>query len=181
MGVDVSSGGERLTMGLEELADGIAFPALVLGLIVVADSALCLLSPTLLLESYARQVAGWAAPRVPAAAGIVLRAAAVLAIAAACYAVFALNASLWDVGQLMVFGAFGVACKLLGWNRLLLVLAFPLGRLLEENIARALLLSQGDPAIFARPLSATFLLLACLVLAAAAFLSVSPRGREPTP
>jgi TctA family transporter len=179
VGVDVSSGAERLTMGLEQLSDGIAFSSLVLGLMVVADSAICVVSPTLLLETYAVRLAGWAAPRVPVVAGILMRAAAVLAIAAACYAVFALNRSLWDVGQLAVFGAVGIACKLLGWNRPLIFLSFLLGHLLEENISRALLISRGDPATFARPLSAAFLLLACLVVVAAAVLSARARAREP--
>ena len=61
-----------------------------------------------------------AAPRIPTIAGIGLRVAAVLIIAWACTFAYSLNASTWDIGVLAVFGVFGVACKMLGWNRLVL-------------------------------------------------------------
>lgn len=59
VGTDLATGTLRLTMGLDQLQDGVPFRPVALGLIVVADSAICLVSPTLLLRTYARQVAGW--------------------------------------------------------------------------------------------------------------------------
>jgi len=173
VGIDVSTGDTRLTMGLAHLLDGIHLPVVALGLFAVADSVIGLASPKLLLRTYARQVAGWTCPRVPTFAGIALRAGAVLAIAAACYFAFELSASIFDIGVLAAFGVFGAACKLLGWNRLVLTLSFSYGPLLEENIGWALTLSRGDPAIFVRsPLSGTFLVLTCAALTALVVLSV---------
>jgi TctA family transporter len=172
VGLDPATGALRLTFGLEQLLDGIASPIVCLGLFVVADGAVCLISPSLWLATYARLVDGWAAPRVPTIAAICLRVVAVLAIAAACYLAFEFNASTWDVGLLLLFGAFGLACKLLGWNRLVLLLAFVYSDLLEQSIRQSMLLSNGDPTIlWGRPISATLLLLAGGVVVVAALLS----------
>lgn len=170
VGLDVSTGVARLTMGLEGLFEGIAPPILLLGLIVIADGALCLISPSLMLATYVRQVAGWTAPRLPKIAEWGMRFVAVLAIAAACYYVFELNRALWDIGVLFVFG---VACKLYGCNRLVLLLAFTYGNLLEESIRRSMLISRGDPAVFLeRPFSGALLLLAFGVFAVTVALTV---------
>ncbi len=172
VGLNSITGILRLTMGLQELMTGFASPIVCLGLFVVGDGAVCLISPSLWLATYARLVDGWAAPRVPTIAAIGLRVVAVLAIAAACYLAFEFNASTWDVGLLFLFGAFGLACKLLGWNRLVLLLAFVYSDLLEQSIRQAMLMSNGDPTIlWARPFSATLLLLASGLVVVAALLS----------
>jgi hypothetical protein len=159
-------------MGWDQLADGIHLPLIALGLIVVADCAIGLLSPTLLLHSYARQVAGWVGPRIPAVIGIGLRIGAALAIAAACAFALSLNGSTWDLGELIMFGMFGVICKMFDWNRLMLILPLAYGPLLEENIRRAMLISNGDPGVFIRsPFSGILLLLAGGILAVVALLS----------
>jgi TctA family transporter len=95
-----------------------------------------------------------------------------LAIAAAGYYTFELNRATFDVGVFVVFGLFGVLCKILGCNRLVLIQAFAYGPLLEENIRRSLLISQGDPATFLRkPISGTLLLLAVTIIAGVAAFS----------
>jgi hypothetical protein len=183
IGTDLSTGSPRFTMGLDELLDGISLFVAALGLTVVADGAICLLSPALFLRIYARQVAGWASPELPMIADLAMRVAAGLAIAAACFGAFSLNGATWDIGVLVVFGVFGVACRIFGWNRLVLMLAFAYGALLEENIRRGLLVSRGDPAIFLRwPFSAILLLLAGGTLALVALLSArrSLIGRRST-
>jgi TctA family transporter len=102
-----------------------------------------------------------------------MRLAAVLAITAAAYFVFELNRSFWDVGALVLFGLLGVACKILGWNRLVLILAFIYGRLLEEKLLQALVISKGDLAgIMERPITVTLLALAAAVFALVAAVSV---------
>jgi hypothetical protein len=60
IGTEISSGSDRYTFGLEQLADGIPFPVLVLGLIFAADALLGLVSPSLTLATDARHVAGLA-------------------------------------------------------------------------------------------------------------------------
>ena len=55
---------------------------------------------------------------------------------------------------LVLFGPFGLACKILSWNRLVPILAFAHGRLLEEKLHAALVLSKGDLGAFmGRPIS----------------------------
>ena len=172
VGLDPATGALRLTFGLEQLLGGIATPIVCLGLFVVADGAVCLISPSLWLATYARLVAGWTAPRVPTIAAICLRVVAVLAIAAACYLAFEFNASTWDVGLLLLFGGFGLACKLLGWNRLVLLLAFAYSDLLEQGIRQTVLMSNGDFTFFLRgQISGALLVLASGIVVVAALLS----------
>jgi TctA family transporter len=167
VGVDVATGIPRFTFGSEILADGIPAPVVWLGLLVVADGVLCLLSPDLFLAIYARQVAGWTGPRISKIAALGMRIAAVLAITAAGAYAFRFNNQFAEVGGLAAFGVFGLACRLLDWNRLVLILGFNYGILLEENIRRAMLISRGDLLVFAKsPVSAALLLIACGTTAA---------------
>jgi TctA family transporter len=173
VGTDVSTGESRFTMGVEQLADGIMYPVVLLGLMVVADGLVCLVSPSLLLATYARRIVGWTGPRVPMLVAIAMRLAAVLAFAATGYYAFEINRAIWDVGMLVAFGLFGLLCKIFGWNRPVLILGFAYGVLLEENIRRTLVISQGDPAILVgRPISGTLLALAAAVLLLVSALSV---------
>jgi TctA family transporter len=173
VGTDVESGEQRFTMGADQLADGIEPAVVTLGLVVLAEGVICLASPSLLLATHARRIAGWSSPSVPTLAAIAMRLAAVLAITAAAYYVFELNRSFWDVGALVVFGLFGVACKILGWNRLVLIVAFAYGRLLEEKLRQALVISKGDlAAVIGRPIGGTLLALAVVVLALVVTVSV---------
>ena len=172
VGLDTITGDPRLTLGLDQLLEGFTSPIMCLGLFVVADGVLCLASPALWLATYARLVDGWAAPRIPSMAAMGMRAAAALAIAAACYLAFAFEGRTWDIGLLLPFGAFGLASKLFGWNRFVLFVAFVYSTLLEESIRQSMLLSNGDPGVFlAHPISTTLLLLAGCTLALAALLS----------
>jgi hypothetical protein len=173
VGTEVSTGEARFTMGQNELADGIDGGVLRLGLLVAADGLLCLASPAAYLASYARWVVGWFDRGISTSAGIGLRGAGAMAVAAACYGAFALNNAVWDVGVLLVLGLFGVGCKLIGANRLVLVMAFGFGPIIEENIRRALLISRGDPVVFLRwPYSASFVILTCVILAGVTMMSI---------
>jgi putative tricarboxylic transport membrane protein len=180
VGIDLSTGVPRLTLGLDALVDGIDATMVLFGLVPVADGAICLVSPSLFLATYARQAAGWRNPGVPNLAALFMRIAAALAIAAACFYAYALHASARGIVWILMFGVLGVACKVFGWNRLVLYLAFSGGNLLEENIGRAMLLSNGDPAVFLRwPISGVLLLLTGAILAAAALLSVKRALQQP--
>ena len=173
VGTDLATGTQRLTMGLDELQDGVPFLPLALGLIVVADCAICLASPTLLLRTYARQVAGWTDYRLSTDTRTGLRIAAALTVATACTLSFAFAYSAFDVGVLVVFAVFGLISKLLGWNRLVLLLGLSYGPELAEHFRSSVLLSNGDPAVFVRwPLSATFLILTCTVMVVLVLLSL---------
>jgi TctA family transporter len=179
VGTDVNTGVTRFTMGVEALSDGIGDDIVLLGLFVVGDAFVCLVSPPLFLRTYTRLITAWRASRIPLPAALVMRLAAALALAGACYAAYALSHSYADVASILVFGILGVAAKIFGWNRFLLYLGFVLGTLLEENVRRALLLADGDPAeLLRRPISATLLVAAVAILVSGAVFSVRRAARD---
>src|SRR5262249_14406105 len=54
VGTDVNSGVSRLTMGMEALSDGIGVSVVLVGVFVVGDALVCLVSPPLFLRTYTR-------------------------------------------------------------------------------------------------------------------------------
>ena len=92
--------------------------------------------------------------------------------------VYSINNSALDVLVATVFGFVGYLLYRLHCEPAPLLLGFILGPLIEENLRRALVISQGDPSVFVqRPISCTFLALTAVlivVLAAPAIRS----GRE---
>jgi len=178
IGTEISSGSDRYTFGLEQLADGIPFPVLVLGLIFAADALLGLVSPSLTLATDARHVAGLANRVLTKPVTLSLRVLAAMMPAVVTYVALLINNAMFDVYLLLACAVVGVACKLLDWSRLVMLLAFALEQPLEENVRRALMIARGDTGTFLRwPLSLTMLLLACAALAAAALLSASHAAR----
>ena len=78
--------------------------------------------------------------------------------------VFASGNAVFDVFVMVLFGVLGYLMRKFGYEPAPLVLAFVLGPMLENNLRKSLILSQGNFTIFIeRPISAV-----CLVLAAAA-------------
>jgi TctA family transporter len=168
VGTDVNSGVVRYTMGLDALSDGIGALIVLAGVFVAGDALVCLASPPLFLRTYTRLFTTWRVPQLPLAAMLVMRLAGALALAAACYFAYVLSNSYFDVGLVLTFGVFGVAAKILGWNRFLLYFGFTFGAFLEENIRRSLLLSRGDPfSLFTRPIGGPLLVVAIAILVAA--------------
>lgn len=83
-----------------------------------------------------------------------------------CIGVYAINRSIFDVIQVIVFGLAGYAMILLRLEPAPLLLGFVLGPMLEENFRRALLLSRGDLLTFVeRPISGGLLFIALAILA----------------
>lgn len=83
-----------------------------------------------------------------------------------CIGLYSLNSSSFDVYLASALSVFGYLLVKLGCEGAPLILGFILGPLLEENLRRSLLLSQGSPSIFIeRPISATFLVLILVMLA----------------
>ncbi len=82
--------------------------------------------------------------------------------------VFCSGNAAFDVLVMTVFGVLGYLFRKFGYEAAPLVLAFVLGPLLENNLRKSLLLSQGDFRVFVeRPISLVCLALAALALAAA--------------
>ncbi|MDR5781257.1 tripartite tricarboxylate transporter permease [Caballeronia sp. LZ065] len=84
--------------------------------------------------------------------------------------VYSTNNSLFEVGEVVVFGLAGALFLALDFPVAPILLGFVLGPMVEENFRRSLLLSQGDMSIFVgRPISASFIALAGIVIAAQLF------------
>ncbi|TWA77083.1 TctA family transporter [Azospirillum brasilense] len=82
-----------------------------------------------------------------------------------CIGTYTLNNSAFNVLLMALFGVLGYVLRKLDCEPAPLMLGFVLGPLLEENLGRALLLSGGDPTVFAtRPISGSLLAVAALLL-----------------
>jgi TctA family transporter len=171
IGTDVNSGLLRYTFDIAQMADGIEPAIVMLGLLVVADGLLCLMSPTHFVNSYTRLIVVPFFDRISGPLsvplGLLLRVLAICAVGSACNWIYSANNEVWDVALVLAFGAFGIACKLFGWNRYMLYAAFNAGPHIEEHVRRALILAKGDPTVFLqRPISAALLALVCVLLLA---------------
>jgi TctA family transporter len=79
-----------------------------------------------------------------------------------------------------LFGVLGYVFVKLDFEPAPLLLGFVLGPMMEENLRRAMTISHGNPAVFVtRPLSATLLGMALLLLLAMLVPSIAKR-REKT-
>ncbi len=88
-----------------------------------------------------------------------------------CIGIYSINSLSTDILMIGFFGLVGYAFIKLGFEPAPLLLGFVLGKLMEENLRRALTLSRGDLLVFVeRPVSAVLLLIAVTVL----FLALLP-------
>jgi TctA family transporter len=82
-----------------------------------------------------------------------------------CIGVYSIQNNVFDVFITALFGVLGWLFVKLECEPAPLLLGFILGPMMEENLRRALLLSRGDPTVFAtRPISAVMLGLALILL-----------------
>ena len=77
---------------------------------------------------------------------------------------YGLAYSVIDVMFMAFFGVVGYFLRRFGCEPAPLILGFVLGPLLEENLRLSLLISQGNLAVFLRPISGTLLLLTAAAL-----------------
>jgi putative tricarboxylic transport membrane protein len=81
--------------------------------------------------------------------------------------VYASANNVFDVAVMMAFGVLGYLMRKVGYEAAPLVLAFVLGPMLENNLRKALILSQGELVTFVqRPISAACLAIAVALLVA---------------
>jgi len=79
--------------------------------------------------------------------------------------VFSLHGSVFDLGILCVFGVLGYVMRCADMPVAPAIIGLILGPLAEQQLRRALAISQGDPMVFVtRPLSATIIAIALAVL-----------------
>jgi TctA family transporter len=82
-----------------------------------------------------------------------------------CIGVYSIQNNVFDVYLTALFGILGWIFVKLECEPAPLLLGFILGPMMEENLRRALLLSRGDPTVFAtRPISAVMLGMAAVLL-----------------
>jgi putative tricarboxylic transport membrane protein len=87
--------------------------------------------------------------------------------------VYSTNNSLFEIGEVLVFGLAGAVFVAFDFPVSPILLGYVLGPLVEENFRRALLLSRGDMAVFLdRPISAVFIGICVLVIGGQVFFSL---------
>jgi putative tricarboxylic transport membrane protein len=79
---------------------------------------------------------------------------------------YSLKNSVWDVGQMLVFGVVGYLMKKLGYSPAALVLALVLAPMAERALRQSLIISDAGVGIFfTRPISAVLMTLALIAVA----------------
>jgi putative tricarboxylic transport membrane protein len=79
--------------------------------------------------------------------------------------VYSVSNSVFDIYIMLIFGIVGYLMKKFGYEGAPLVLAFVLGPMMEHNLRKSLILSQGDFSIFfTRPLAAISLIISIALL-----------------
>jgi putative tricarboxylic transport membrane protein len=95
-----------------------------------------------------------------------------------CIGIYSINSLPTDVMFIGFFGLVGYALVKLGFEPAPLLLGFVLGRLMEENLRRALIISRGELTTFIeRPISAGLLIVAVALLVLALLPSIR-KGRD---
>ncbi|MGE6739447.1 tripartite tricarboxylate transporter permease [Allorhizobium pseudoryzae] len=93
--------------------------------------------------------------------------------------VYSVNSNVYDLYAVAFFGFIGYVLVKLRCEPAPLLLGFVLGPLLEENLRRAMILSRGDPSTFVtRPISATLLAIAVIVLVVVLLPSIRAKREE---
>ena len=95
-----------------------------------------------------------------------------------CIGIYSINNSPTDVVLTAVFGLFGYLLIKLGFEPAPLLLGFVLGRLMEEKLRQAMVISRGSLWTFVdRPVSLTLLVLALVIVIVSAIPAIS-KGRD---
>jgi putative tricarboxylic transport membrane protein len=95
-----------------------------------------------------------------------------------CIGIYSINSLPTDVMFIGFFGLVGYTLVKFGFEPAPLLLGFVLGRLMEENLRRALIISRGDMMTFVdRPVSAGLLAVAVILLVVALLPSIR-KGRD---
>jgi len=91
---------------------------------------------------------------------------------------YSVGMNVFDIYVMLIFGMAGYLFRKWNYEPAPLVLAFVLGPMLEQNLRQALLISEGSLTIFlTRPLSATSLVIALLLLLSAIIPSLGKRRK----
>lgn len=92
---------------------------------------------------------------------------------------YAMRFSFFDVGLSLVVGVIAYFMEYYDYPVSPILLALILGPMAEQNLRRSLIISHGDPSIFfTRPISATFIILAVVVIISSYFRIKKSAARE---
>jgi putative tricarboxylic transport membrane protein len=93
--------------------------------------------------------------------------------------VFSLNNATFDIYLMAIFGLLGYIFRKLDCEPAPMLLGFILGPMMEEHLRRAMLVAKGDATVFlTRPISATMLVLALILLATVLAPAVRQKRQE---
>jgi len=92
---------------------------------------------------------------------------------------YSVNNSFFDVGALFFFGFMGYGLRRLNFELAPLILGFILGPIMEMNARQALIISEGNLAVFFSSVTASVLLAAATAVVGSAWYSSLRRGKRP--
>lgn len=93
--------------------------------------------------------------------------------------VYSTNSSLFEIGEVLVFGLIGAVFVALDFPVAPILLGYVLGPMVEENFRRALLLSRGDMMVFLeKPISAGFIAICALLILAQVYFALRGAWRK---
>jgi TctA family transporter len=96
-----------------------------------------------------------------------------------CIGVYTVDNKIFDIYEIAGLSAVGYVLLKLDCEPAPMVLGFILGPMMEENLRRTMMISFGDPSVFlSRPISATFLIAAALLLIVIALPTLRAKREE---
>src|SRR5204862_233190 len=199
-GSDLETGAGRMTFDFAELADGIGFPNIALGVFGFAEIIRNLELPEESRDIVQAKVTGLMPTRKDLidSSGAIVRGTVLGSLVGVwvsllrvpyrllfpaivvfcCIGIYSINNSPTDVVISALFGVVGYWLGKHDFEPAPMLLAFVLGPLMEENLRRAMLIARGDISVFfTRPISGGLLLLSAVLLVLAA-LPMIPQKRE---
>lgn len=91
---------------------------------------------------------------------------------------YSISNNVWDIGIMIIFGVLGYLMKKCDYEPAPIIMAFVLGSIFEEAFRQSLIISDGSPLIFlTRPISASFLAVAIIILASPPLLKLLGKKR----
>ena len=95
--------------------------------------------------------------------------------------IYSTNNASFDVYLAALFGVLGIAWRMFGCSPVPMLLGFVLGPMMEENLRRALQVSNGDPTVLVtRPISLAFIVVSVLILVIMTMPAVKKRRSDIT-
>jgi TctA family transporter len=96
-----------------------------------------------------------------------------------CIGVYTVDNKIFDIYEIAALSAVGYVLLKLDCEPAPMVLGFILGPMMEENLRRTMMISFGDPSVFlTRPISATFLIAAAVLLLVIALPTLRAKREE---